>query len=254
MADDFFSGLEQSSVAVQDVEVKLPFAVRDGRIFQCGLLAPVKKLKKMVPAGFPTPSQIFPGLGMIVLTSYEYNETDIGAFNEFSVVVPLNTPDFPKVPFYNLSKSLKEHKMHNLLLHRAATSETFARLWSDYYGVPEIQASIEFSDSGEWLACEVKEGKDLICRVKGRKIPADSSDVTEVFVYSPTNREPSYGELNREYVTTRKSSDAELTLGASHPIARELSETLRSLKPRMYSFSPSFQMIIYEPYRHSKPS
>jgi len=54
-------------------------------------------------------------------------------------------------------------------------------------------------------------------------------------------------EREAKNATTRSSSDAMVTLGSSHSIAVELLETLKSVKSRMYTYSPSCQFIAYGP-------
>ncbi len=164
------------------------------------------------------------------------------------MVIPLYTPGFPKLPFYNLNKARTTREVHNFLLHRGATSQTAVRILGGYNRWPEFLSSIVFSEDEDWLTCEWKEKEELICRLRGRKIPARHMGVVKVFVYTPEYPRPQRADINPDQsTTTRGSANAELVLGTSHPIAAELSRVLASTKPRMYTYGPRWQLLTYGP-------
>lgn len=248
MADDFLSRVEQVEANIGELGFKLPLIVRDARIFSAVFPASIHKLRRLLPNEDLSPAQLLPGMGIVQLTAYEYSDTDIGPYNEFSVVIPLSSPRFAKIPFYNLFKARTVREVHNFLLHRAADAEAAVRILKDHHLWPQFLASIEFTESDDWVTCEVKEDGELICRLRGRKIPAQHMDVVRVFIYTPQHPQPQRADINPDLsATTQGSSNAELALGSSHPIAVELSETLRSLKPRMYTYGPRWQLIAYGP-------
>lgn len=254
MAEDFLSGVEQKVVNVGDLKVKLPVVIRDSRLLAIYFLAPVKRLRRLLPDGF-APAQMFPGSGLVQLTVYEHRDSDIGPFNEFSVVIPLYSPQFPKLPFYNFYKATSTSQTYNFLLHRAADAEVAVRVLDEHFLYPEFTASIEFTESDDWLTGEVKESGDLICRLRGRKILAQRSTISRISIYTPRNQQPNRGDIDfKQFAMTRDSSSAELTLGSSHPIARELSETLKSTKSSMYAYAPSCQMFMNEREESPGPS
>jgi hypothetical protein len=245
MADDFLSSIQQLDARVGDLEIKLPFLVRDARIIGIYFTAPVRKIRKLLPGKDFSPVQILPGISMVQLTAYEFHDTDIGPYNDFSVVIQLNSPRYAKIPVYNFLKSNSSNERYNFLLHRGANSEEAVRVCKDHFHFPEFLASIEFSESDDWLTCEVKEGEDLICRLRGRKIPTQRSDIVKFSISTPEHQQAQPAEINfKRYGFSRNSSDAELTLGLSHPIARELSETIISTKPRVYVYASSCQFIL----------
>lgn len=248
MAGDFLSSVQQSDARVGDLEFKLPAVKRDSRIFGAWFQAPTKKLRKLIQGEGIQPTRLLPGIGFVALSAYEHRDTDIGPYNEFSVVIPLYSPRFPKIPVYNFLKMIASNEMHNFLLHRAATSDVAARILEEHFLFPEFQASIEFTETGDWMTCEVKEGGELICRLRGRKIPAQRGGVSKYFISTPKHHQPQVVEMNQiQVATTRRPSYAELTLGSTHPIAVELCDTLKSVKPRVYAYVPSVQWAAYGP-------
>jgi hypothetical protein len=248
VGDDFLTGLQRTDASISGLDFKLPVVISKARIFSAMFPASVRELRRLLPGGSPEPAQLLPGMGLVQLTAYEYSDSDLGPFNEFSVVIPLYTPHYSKLPLYNLLRARTTREVYNFLLHRAATSETAVSILRDWHHWPEFLASIEIDDDGEWLACEWKEDGELICRLRGRKIPAQHAGRVKVFIYTPQYQRAQLAIINpRQSVAVHGSSDTELTLGPTHPIARELSVALRSTKARMYTYGPSWQLIAYGP-------
>jgi hypothetical protein len=248
MAGDFLSRVQRSHASIDGLDFELPVVIREARIFSAVFPASARRLRGLIAEQGLVPAQLIPGMGLVQLTAYEYSDTDIGPFNEFSVVIPLYSPGFPKLPFFNLNKARTTREVHNYLIHRGATSETAVRILGGYHRWPEFVSSIDFDEDGEWLTCTWKEGDDLICRLRGRKISARHMGVVKVFIYTPQHPQAQRADINPDQsATTRGSTNAELTLGTSHPIAVELSEVLTSTKPRMYTYGPRWQLIAYGP-------
>jgi hypothetical protein len=111
-------------------------------------------------------------------------------------------------------------------------------------------ASIDFSDTEEWVTCELAVGDDLICRTKGRKIPAPRSGTIKYICHLYQYRQPQFAEMKvnaRQYGMAMGQGNAELEVGTAHPVARELSSLLISEKPLVYIYVPSMQAILYGP-------
>jgi hypothetical protein len=247
MVDDITSGVEQSIVSVGDLEVKVPALYRDSRLFAVYCLAPAKKLSKLLPDFAMAPARMLPGMGLVQFTVYEHRDSPIGPYKEMSVVVPLYSPQFARLPFLNLRKAMASGHVYNFLLHRGADSEAAVRIVSEHFLWPMFPVAVEFTESDEWLTGEVKDGDDLIFRLGGRKIPAEQSMVPRYSIFVPRTQQPTLADINfKQFEVSRDSSDAELTLGTSHPMARELSNVIKSTKSSMYVYAPSCQFILYE--------
>ncbi|RJP34901.1 MAG: hypothetical protein C4536_01820 [Actinobacteria bacterium] len=149
---------------------------------------------------------------------YENRDTDIGPFTEFLTLVALRSPRFKNIAGYNYLRALASHEPYLFILHAGTSSETALRIFNEHLLFPGMLATIEFTDSNGWLACETREQKDLIFRLRGRKIKAKSSDTNRMYLHTPLYQQPQIVEANfKEYAINLKSSNAELTLGSSHP-------------------------------------
>jgi len=119
-----------------------------------------------------------------------------------------------------------------------------------------VVASIDCTEAPEWGECQVEEEGGRICTLRGRKIKAARSGTMKFFCHLYQGRQPqtTEGKMNiLRYAMSFKSTNAELSLGTSHPIAVELSKLLISTKPLMYMYIPDFQLILYGPGNLSLP-
>jgi len=105
MAEDFFAGVQQTDAMTGDLEFRSPLFIRDSRIISAVFPTSAQRLRKLIPDPGLRPAQIMPGIGMVQLTAYEHRDSDIGPFNELSIVIPIYSPRFPKLPIYNLYRS-----------------------------------------------------------------------------------------------------------------------------------------------------
>ncbi|NPV58387.1 MAG: hypothetical protein HPY75_01840 [Actinobacteria bacterium] len=251
MAEDFLAGLEQVDARVGGFACKLPLVVRDARVVSAVFPAAVGKLRELFPQGGRdqlVPAQLVPGMGMVQLTAYEHRDSDIGPYREFSVVIPVYSPRFPALPAYNLYRAARAKEVHNFLYRRAADSEAAVRVLREHHRWPMFPASIEFSEEGDWVSCEVKEGGELVCRLRGRKIPTRKVGRVRILIYTPDLPRPQRADINpEESGTSRDPAQVQLTLGKYHPLAADLSAALGSTRPRVYNYGPRWQFILYGP-------
>lgn len=256
MSDDFFSGVEQVDVVMGDAQAKLPLFYRKARALSAVFPAKLWQVRKAIPDRRFVPAQIAPGVAAIQLAAFEYYDVDIPPYNEFAMCIPLNSAQFLQIPGYNLLRQMVRMEYDTYFHHLPVTTEVALRGGVDYYGFPKFLASIDFSDTEEWVNCELKEGEELICALRGRKIQTPSNGILKFFCHLYQDRQPQTAEAKinaRRYTLRFNPAHAELTLGPSHPIARELSQLLISTKPLMYLYMPDFQLILYGPENLSFP-
>jgi hypothetical protein len=136
------------------------------------------------------------------------------------------------------------------------TTDAALRWGIDFSGFPKFLASIDFTDSDDWLSCELKEGDELICRLKGRKIATPMTKLMKFLIRLYQFKQPQFTEFKmnaRRLGISLKPKDIELEIGGVHPVARELSQILLVKRPVTYFFLPSVQFILYGPENLSFP-
>ena len=254
--DDFFAGIEQVDVWAAGNKSRLPLFYRDARaciaVFPAGLPA----LKRLLPDPRFTQAQVLPGIGAVALACFEYRDTDVGPYNEFALGILLNNPHIVPLPGYNILRQLAQFNFYPYIFRLPVTTEAALRWGIDYSGFPKFLASIEFSDTGDWLGCELKEREELICRLKVRKIAAPMHRLIKFFIRLYQFRQPQSTEFKmnaRALGISLNPFDAELVIGSMHPVARELSRVMLMKKPLMCFFVPSAQLILYGPENLSFP-
>ncbi len=250
MTEDFFAGIEQQRAHVLGVEAKTPLFYRDARMFSLIFPARLDAIRRLLPDERFEPARLLPGVGAVHLSAFEYHDCDIGPYNEFAIGAFLNSPDFQKVPSYNIVRQLVRSSFHTYVLRLPVTTDTALRAGVDLYNYPKFLASIDFEDTGGEMACRLAEGGDLICRLAGRKIQAKMSDIVQYFCHMYQDRQPQSAEFKvnaRSYGLALGPGHGKLELGASHPAARELDGLLLSKTPLVYFYMPSMQAVLYGP-------
>jgi len=250
MPDDFFYGVDQLEASLGGFRAKTPTFYRDARCFTLVLPANLLVARRLVPDRRFVPAQVLPGIGAVHLTAFEYYDTDIQPYNEFAIGILVNAPHFQQVPGYNMLRQLLQNSFYTYIHHLPVTTEVALRGGIDLYNYPKFMAGIEFSDTPEWITCDLKEGEDLICSVRGRKIPATRSAVMKYICHLFQYQQPQCAEFKmnaRQYAQTLGYGNAELEIGTSHPYALELKSLLISDRPFMYIYVPSMQAILYGP-------
>jgi hypothetical protein len=247
---DFFDGVEQVEASIAGEQARMPVFYRDARSFTVVLPANLMALRRIMPDRRFVPAQMLPGVGAVHLSAFEYFDTDIHPYKEFAIGVLLNSGQFLQVPCYNILRQLMQNSFSTYIHHLPVTTEIALRGGVDLYNYPKFMASIDFEDGQEWVSCEVSVEGDLILRLKGRKVPANMSAVQKYFCNLYQSGQPQGAEFR---INARKMGmapgfgNAELVIGQSHPVARELNSLLLAPRPLLYIYQPSIQAILYGP-------
>ena len=250
MGDDFFGGVEQFEAFIGDRLVKSPTFYRDATSFTLIMPANLMALRRILPDPRFVPAQVLPGIGALMLTALEYKDTDLGPYNEFSIGVALNSPDFMQIPCYNFARQAIRGSFDSFILRLPVTTEIALRGGVDLYNFPKFIARIDFDEEDGWTSCDVSEDDEMICRVKGRKVPTPRSGMIKMISRTYQFQQPQSCELKmnaKQYAMVAGRGNAELVLGASHPVAKELGGLLLTTTPLAYMYIPSMEAILYGP-------
>jgi hypothetical protein len=223
MKDEFFDGVEQADFYYGDLRVR---EIMPDRRFE--------------------PAQILPGVAAVQISAFQYYEASIPPYNEFAVCIPLNSQQFLKIPGYNMLRQMLRMEF-DLYFHHIMVTDEIA-LTGREFGYPKFMATVDFTDTDEWIDCDVGENGQGICRLRTRRVASNHSRLLKFFCHIYHDRQPHFteGKLNaRQYGMSFNPSDIELSLDASHPIARELSRVLLTPRSIMSMYVPDFQMILY---------
>jgi hypothetical protein len=211
------------------------------------LLAPLEKIKSILPSKRMRPYRITPWHSVLSITAYEYRECDIGPYNEVSIGVPLTidkeTPMFIGI-FRKLPKVLTAYRYK-----LPVTTEAAREIGDEFAGYPKFIADIKFTEKEDWLSCELRADNKHVLTLSGRKLDLK---LFPRLIFNPITYRRGY-ILRSEFVISEREmghsknrEDVKLELG-EHQIAEELRK-LKIGKVLGYRYCPHAQGILVPPF------
>lgn len=256
MIDDFFSGVEQVEMKYDGGKGMMPIFYREARSFTIMLPANWSKLRRALPDPRFQPAQVLPGVGAVALTAFEYYDTDVKPYNEFSIGIVLNNPYYAPVPCYNMARQYLA-RFYYVYVHRLpVTTKIALRAGIDFYNYPKFIADIEFSDLAEMTSCNLSEGGRSILTVTGKKIPAWALGEMKFMCGLYQYGKPQVAEFKLNVIEGSirwLPRDVAWEISGDHPIGRELKGLLLGGRALMYLYMPKVQGILYGPENLSFP-
>jgi hypothetical protein len=240
---DFFQEIEHTAVPWGQYQLHVPVFYYDVMFMSVSILAPLDKIRALLPSNRLKPYRITPWQGALSITAYEYRESDIGPYNEVSIAVPVTIDKETPMFTGSLRRMPKDLMVYSH--HLPVTTEIARAVGADFAGYPKFIADIRFVEEGDWLSCELKaDGQDVL-RLSGRKL--DVKRFTRLRVNPITFRRGYF--LRSEWViserdmgTSNGRGDVRIELGE-----HEISEELRALnlgRVTGYRYCPHAQGIL----------
>ncbi|MDX1314718.1 MAG: acetoacetate decarboxylase family protein [Eudoraea sp.] len=240
---DFFNEIEHTPVSWRDYLLHVPVFYQDISFMSVSLLASMEGLKNILPSKRCKPYRITPWHGAISLTAYQYRESDIDPYNEFSISVPVTIDDETPLFTGTLRKMPKSPLVYSH--HLPVTTEIARVVGAEFAGYPKFIADIKFTEDDNWLNCELIADNQVVLTVSGRKLRLRRVPRSRV---SPITHRRGY-LLRSEFVISERdmgsstsAADVQIEFG-DHPIAREMKE-IKPSRVLGYSYCPSAQGIL----------
>lgn len=257
--EDFFRDIETVGARFNGEDGgagEIPLFWRKSRAFGALMPASWRKLKRVLPDARFAPAQIFPGVGAVVLAAYEYSDSSIGPYNEFSVGIVLNSPYHVGVPGYNLLRQYLDGFLCAYIYHLPVTTEIALRAGKDYFGFPKIVADIEFSETPRDIRCDLSENGTHVMTISGRKLAAKNMGEMTLMGHLYQYRMPQYAEIKADVVAGAIApgpGNFSCEINESHYIGRDTADILLSRRPLGYLYIPELQAVLYGPERWQPP-
>jgi len=249
----FFDGVEQLDLDIAGHPGRLPCFYYDASSMQAVFPAHYGRLSRLLPDPRFVPARLAPGLGCVVVTCLEYRDSDIGAYNELAISIPLNVPAHrPNLPGRALWESVRRRQVHVFVHHLPVTTDVAMRGGIDYFNFPKFVAGIDFVDGGGTRRCRLTEGQEPILIFTGPRIPARARAEAQTFCHLWMDRQPQQAEFKLNQLAlgiSLRPGAATLELGSRHPIARELDRLLVSCSSLQYEYTPQLEAILHGPDR-----
>jgi hypothetical protein len=248
---DFFKDVVQLEFAVPEFNWigKLPCFYYDTTTMTAVYTASTKKVRPYLPLPEMHPVEMIPGRCLVAFTAFEYRDTDIDPYNEFSITV-LITFRRRSIPGLTMMVSTLNRCMTAYVWHLPVTTEIARRGGVDHYGYPKFIADIAFERTPGKLTCTLTEGSETILTLTGNTLPTRPEKRTRIRTYSVKNGIPLATNIDvnpMEYAQSKKRNAATLEIGSNHAICRELHEIGLSARPILYQYIPLNEAILFPP-------
>lgn len=244
--DRFFNGIHQWHNTEYDVH--LPIFYQDNTSMSAIHTASTKKLRALLPFDDMHPVEMVPGRCLIAFSAFEYRQTDIGPYNEFSIAAIIT---FAKrsIPGITLLSQLLKNSFEAYILYLPVTSELARKGGVELGGYPKFIASIDFSKDNETLTCMLAENGKRILTLSGKKLPTAKGPATRFILYTRLNNIPLKSNVYLNPIRFSQSyqkKSAVLDIGSGHEICDVLKNLELSKHPKVYQYCPNYEAILFD--------
>ncbi len=247
METDFFKGVKQWEFNWQEMQGKLPIFYYDTTSLTAVFTASTQEVKKRLPLPQMNPIELIPGRSLVAFTAFEYRRTDIDPYNEFSIAF-LTTFGRAQIPLLTAASQLLRRQLSAYVWQLPVTTEIARMGGVEMYGYPKFIADIDFHKEQSRVICRLSEKGTEILSLEGKVLPAKRQKISRIRTYSvmegiPLVANVIFNPLQMGISSSRRA--AALTIGATHPISKELRNLELSKAPVQYQYSPLNQAILF---------
>jgi len=244
LKSDFFEGITQAPLKAGNYDIHVPIFYKDITSMGVFLLAPLDKVRSILPSKRMNPFRVTPWHCLVTITASEYRETDLGPYNAVSIGIPFFLDRISPLLTGILHKPPEVPMIY--ILYLPVTTEKARKTGFEIASYPEFLAEISFENGDQWISCKVDiEGKNILT-LSGRKINLKPTKRERVY---PITLQQDHCLLRSEFnfsesetgIST-KQSDVRLEFG-NHPIGVKLKE-LKLGKVLRYQYWAKQQAIL----------
>lgn len=247
MSGEIFKGIMQWEFDWQGMKAKVPVFYYDNTSMTAIFTASTAAVKKLLPHNAMRPIEMFPGRCLAAFTAFEYRNSDIDPYNEFSISF-LTAFNKTPIPALTIGRQLLRRTFTAFVWQLPVTTE-IARIGGvDLYGYPKFIGDIVFKREKDWLECRLSEKGEHILTLRGKALPTSKGKRVRYITYSVKDGIPLTANVYvdpLEFAQSFSGASASLELGTGHPISKSLGEIGLSKKPTMYQYSPANEAILF---------
>jgi hypothetical protein len=247
MKGDIFKGVKQWDTEIDGARAKRPLFFYDSFSMQAIYTASTKKVLKYIPHPDMHPIELVPGRCLVVFTAFEYRESDIGPYNEFSIAIVIKWGG-KVIPALTMLKQMMSGNLSGYVWHLPVTTEIARHGGVVAYGLPKFRSDIDFKNNGQFIECELSEGKNKILNFRGKILKTSKGKSRRFKTYSLINGITLVTNIHTSQIKFAKSSgkdSASIEIGDSHKICHELRDIDLGKGPLLYQYVPVSQSILF---------
>jgi hypothetical protein len=240
---EFYEGIPQTAVKVGPYNTFYPVFYRDTAYMSIFMLAPLDKVKSLLPSKRMHPFRLTPWHGMVTMSATQHKDSDIGPYNMVEIGVPFvldkATPVFtgilhkpPEVPMIYLP-------------YFTVNTEIGRFIGIELANYPGFLAEINFEEDDNWINCVVNADGVNMLKLSGRKLNPRKfprQHFCPVTVKDNRLLRSEYNFSEADTGVSKRPSDVHLELG-NHTIGLKLKE-LNLGRVLQYQYCPSVQAIL----------
>jgi hypothetical protein len=228
---------------------KLPVFYYDNTAMTAIYTASTAMVRRHLPVPEMHPVETTPGKALVAFTAFEYRQSDIDPYNEFSISFPI-TYRKRSIPGLTVLSMMARKYFTAYVWQLPVTTEIARYGGVEWYGYPKYLADIRFSHESSMLACTLSEGGEEILTLKGKKLKTRNEKVNRFKTYSVKEGFvlPANVYINPiEFGMSMSPKASQLSVGDKHPIARQIRELGLSAHPIFYNYMPLMEAVLYAP-------
>lgn len=228
---------------------RLPVFYYDNTSMTAAFMASTAEVRKLLPDPSMHPLEILPGRCVVTFSAFEYRDTDIDPYNEFSIGF-LISQGKKRLPSIQLLKELMQNSYQAYVWKLPVTTEIARWGGVELYGFPKFIADINFVRNKKTLECTLSHNGQHVLTLQGKVLNTSRRDKPLRYrAYSMLNNVPLCANVYTnplEYGQSLMPTSAKLKLGT-----HEIAETLKTLKlssfPVMFQYCPKNELALFGP-------
>jgi hypothetical protein len=241
---DFFKGIYQWPNKKYDV--MLPIFYYDCSSMTAIYTASTELVKKHIPVDDLYPVEIIPGRCLVAITGFEYRDSDIGTYNEFSISVIVQHKKKP-LPLLPVISAMMKNCFHIFIIQLPVTTERARYGGVELGGYPKFLADIDFKKDEIYTECRLSVKKKNLITIKGKNLKTAGFKKIKYVIYTYLEGclVNNIMHVNpHRFSQSFSSSVASIETGIGHPVCDLLSGIKLGEKPLIYQNIPSFEAIL----------
>lgn len=247
----FFKAISQVELPMLEFHRmgRLPVFYYDNTSMTAAFMASTREVKKLLPDPDMHPLEIFPGRCVVTFSAFEYRDTDIDPYNEFSIGF-LISHGKKHLPSLQLLKEMWQNSFQAYVWQLPVTTEIARWGGVELYGFPKFIADIDFNRTQKSLACTLKHDGKLVLTLEGKALSTSRKNKPLRYrAYSMLDGNAMCANVYTNplaYGQSMLPNAAKLTLG-DHPIAQTLKTLQLSSFPVMFQYCPKNELALFGP-------
>ena len=247
---DFFKSVVQLELPMEPFhrKGKLPVFYYDNTSMTAVFTASTRKVRALLPDPKMKPLELLPGRCAVTFSAFEYRDTDIDPYNEFSIAFMM-TYHQHAVPGVGLLRGMMNRSFEAYVWKLPVTTEIARWGGVELYGYPKFVADIDFTRTSDKLSCRLASQGQHILTLEGNVLRTAPAKVLRYRAYSMKEGLPLCANVYTnplEFAQSMSPKAVGLQLG-NHEIARQLRDLDLSATPLMYQYCPKNELILFGP-------